>query len=189
MKPDLVHPRLLTIAIVATDAARMEMLRALLLRAGHAVVESADADVVLIDGMAEASAFDRPIVVPVVVIGLQDSDAAGLLPIDAGVEQIDAALRAVAVGLRVRVAGEPGPRGFEELRERLPHVLLTPRELDVLSAISAGLSNKAMARQLGISLHTVKFHVESLFRKLDVRTRAEAVAKGFERRTTQTIDL
>ena len=185
MKPDLVHPSLLAIAIVATGAARMEMLRALLLRAGHAVVESADADVVLIDGVAEASAFDTP----VVIIGLQDSDAAGLLPIDAGADQIDAALRAVAVGLRVRVAGEPGPRGFEELRERSAHVLLTPRELDVLSAISDGLSNKAMARQLGISLHTVKFHVESLFRKLDVRTRAEAVAKGFERRITQTIDL
>ena len=57
-------------------------------------------------------------------------------------------------------------------------MLLTPRELDVLAAIGTGLSNKAIARQLGISLHTVKFHIESLFRKLGVRTRAEAVAKG-----------
>jgi DNA-binding CsgD family transcriptional regulator len=78
---------------------------------------------------------------------------------------------------------------FEELRERVPHVLLTPRELDVLGAISDGLSNKGMARTLGISLHTVKFHVESLFRKLGVRTRAEAVAKGLERRASETVDL
>jgi DNA-binding NarL/FixJ family response regulator len=61
-------------------------------------------------------------------------------------------------------------------------VLLTPRELDVLTAIGTGLGNKAIARELGISLHTVKFHIESLFRKLGARTRAEAVAKGLERR-------
>jgi DNA-binding NarL/FixJ family response regulator len=185
VKPDPVHPPLLSIAIVAPDATRLEMLRALVVRAGHAIVESTSADVVLIDGAGEASAFDRPMV----IIGAHEGDAAGSLPTDASAAQIDAALRAVAVGLVVRAAGEPGPRGFEELRERTPHVLLTPRELDVLAAISDGLSNKAMARQLGISLHTIKFHVESLFRKLGVRTRAEAVAKGFERRVMETIDL
>jgi DNA-binding NarL/FixJ family response regulator len=58
--------------------------------------------------------------------------------------------------------------------------LLTPRELDVLHAIMDGLTNKLIARQLDISLHTVKFHVESVFRKLGVRTRAEAVAKALE---------
>lgn len=67
--------------------------------------------------------------------------------------------------------------------------MLTPREAEILSAISAGLSNKAIARRLAISQHTVKFHVESLFRKLHVRTRAEAVAKGIERRRDETIEL
>jgi DNA-binding CsgD family transcriptional regulator len=38
-------------------------------------------------------------------------------------------------------------------------------------------------------LHTVKFHVESLFRKLDAGTRAEAVAKGLARRRAETVDL
>ena len=84
---------------------------------------------------------------------------------------------------------EPRSRGFEELAERAAGVLLTPRELDVLAAIGTGLSNKAIARQLGISLHTVKFHIESLFRKLGVRTRAEAVAKGLERRAGETVEL
>jgi DNA-binding CsgD family transcriptional regulator len=66
---------------------------------------------------------------------------------------------------------------------------LTPRELDVLAAIADGDTNKAIARRLGISLHTVKFHVESVFRKLGARTRTEAVAKATERRRYDTITL
>jgi DNA-binding NarL/FixJ family response regulator len=60
--------------------------------------------------------------------------------------------------------------------------LLTPREVEVLGAIGQGLTNKAIARKLGISLHTVKFHIESLFRKLGARPRTEALAKAAERR-------
>jgi len=70
--------------------------------------------------------------------------------------------------------------GFAAAREA--DELLTPRELEVLGAIGEGLTNKAIARRLGISLHTVKFHVESLFRKLGARTRTEALAKASERR-------
>jgi DNA-binding NarL/FixJ family response regulator len=54
--------------------------------------------------------------------------------------------------------------------------------MEVLGAIGEGLTNKAIARRLGISLHTVKFHVESVFRKLGARTRTEALAKAAERR-------
>jgi two-component system, NarL family, nitrate/nitrite response regulator NarL len=50
----------------------------------------------------------------------------------------------------------------------------------VLAALGKGLSNKAVARQLGISPHTVKFHVEALFRKLGAGSRAEAVVKGLK---------
>jgi DNA-binding CsgD family transcriptional regulator len=70
--------------------------------------------------------------------------------------------------------------GFAAVREA--DELLTPRELEVLGTIGEGLTNKAIARRLGISLHTVKFHVESLFRKLGARTRTEALAKAAERR-------
>lgn len=70
--------------------------------------------------------------------------------------------------------------GFAAASE--PDALLTPRELEVLGAIGEGHTNKAIARKLGISLHTVKFHVESLFRKLGARTRTEALAKAAERR-------
>ncbi|HEU4350268.1 MAG TPA: helix-turn-helix transcriptional regulator [Burkholderiales bacterium] len=72
--------------------------------------------------------------------------------------------------------------GFAAAPEAEPRALLTPRELEVLGAIGEGLTNKAIARRLEISLHTVKFHVESLFRKLGARTRTEALAKAAERR-------
>ena len=53
---------------------------------------------------------------------------------------------------------------------------LTPRELDVIAAMADGASNKAIARRLGISFHTVKFHVAAVLAKLDADTRTEAVA-------------
>ena len=59
----------------------------------------------------------------------------------------------------------------------------------MLAAIGDGLGNKAIARKLDISLHTVKFHIESLFRKLGARSRAEAVAKGLARRKKEIINL
>src|SRR5262249_38053498 len=117
-----------------------------------------------------------------------DHHHAGHLPATASAEQIDAALRAVAAGL---IVGHPlhSSGGFRELPERPVADLLTPRELEVLAAISEGSSNKAVARKLGISLHTVKFHVESLFRKLGARTRAEAVARGLEKRNAETVQI
>jgi DNA-binding NarL/FixJ family response regulator len=79
------------------------------------------------------------------------------------------------------VVDAPQP-GFAAALEAEPRALLTPRELEVLGAIGEGLTNKAIARRLEISLHTVKFHIESLFRKLGARTRTEALAKAAERR-------
>ncbi len=120
-----------------------------------------------------------------------EESAANVVLLDgaATASQIEAALQAAATGSPARVVAPARPRGFEELSERVANVLLTPRELDVLTAIGAGLGNKAIARELGISLHTVKFHIESLFRKLNARTRAEAVAKGLERRAGETVEL
>jgi DNA-binding CsgD family transcriptional regulator len=55
-------------------------------------------------------------------------------------------------------------------------VALTPRELEVLALLAEGASNKAIARRLGISAHTAKFHVASLIDKLDAVSRTDAVA-------------
>src|SRR5262245_55995616 len=58
------------------------------------------------------------------------------------------------------------------------HARLTRRELEVLGAMADGASNKAIARRLGSSFHTVKFHVAAILAKLDADSRTEAVAKA-----------
>jgi len=55
---------------------------------------------------------------------------------------------------------------------------LSTREIAVLTAMADGRSNKEIARRLGISFHTVKFHVASILEKLEVDTRTEAVIKA-----------
>lgn len=55
---------------------------------------------------------------------------------------------------------------------------LTPRELEVLAAMADGASNKAIARRLGISFHTAKFHVAAILEKLDADSRTEAVLEA-----------
>lgn len=57
----------------------------------------------------------------------------------------------------------------------LPAEPLTPRELEVLQLLAQGLPNKAIAERLGVSSHTVKFHVNAILSKLGARSRTEAV--------------
>jgi DNA-binding CsgD family transcriptional regulator len=91
-----------------------------------------------------------------------------------------AALLADVPGLRLAAPGEPADVRLVAARDRPqePDVALTPRELDVLALIAEGASNKAIARRLGISVHTVKFHVASLLDKLDADGRTEAVTQA-----------
>jgi DNA-binding CsgD family transcriptional regulator len=60
-------------------------------------------------------------------------------------------------------------------------ILLTPRELEVLALLAEGMSNKAIARRLGISVHTAKFHVGAVMDKLDAVGRTDAVAHAVRR--------
>lgn len=97
-----------------------------------------------------------------------------LLAREASPDQVGAALVAVTRGLvcldatfQQEPAAAP-PRG----------PALTPRERQVLERLAAGLANKEIAQALGVSEHTVKFHLGSLFAKLDVATRTEAVTAG-----------
>lgn len=110
-----------------------------------------------------------------------DPRVAALLPRDAAPALLQAALQAVAAGLVVRMPGAIAPSfapAAEDEARTAPHALLTPRELEILAVVGEGLSNKQVARRLGISAHTVKFHLEAVFAKLGVGRRAEAVAKG-----------
>jgi DNA-binding NarL/FixJ family response regulator len=103
----------------------------------------------------------------------------GVVPPDAPSEELGAAVAAVAQGLTVfpkdlveRLLEEPAA-AVEELSEPL-----TARESEVLDLLGGGLSNKMIARELHISEHTVKFHISSLYSKLGVSNRAEAVSQG-----------
>ncbi len=88
-------------------------------------------------------------------------------------------------GLRLATPGEAAkvamvsrePRPARDVAE----VELTPRELDVLTLLAEGASNKTIARQLGISVHTAKFHVGSILDKLDATGRTDAVAHAARR--------
>jgi DNA-binding CsgD family transcriptional regulator len=180
----LAAARRLRVSIYTENPIRRSELRRIVIDAGHDVADLPEAaDVLLCDGDCP-STEGRPFV----TLGSTDTDPAGLLPRDANATQIDAALRAVAVGLIVRPQAA-AETGFAAMKETDLRTLLTPREIEVLSAISEGLTNKVIARRLNISLHTVKFHIESLFRKLGVRTRTEAVAKASERRRIDTVEL
>lgn len=94
-----------------------------------------------------------------------------------------ATLLGSVAGLRVAA---PGETATATVMARDPRVMpvdiaLTQRELDVLALMAEGASNKMIARQLNISVHTVKFHVGSLLDKLDATGRTDAVAHAARR--------
>jgi len=166
----------LRVRVHATDPVRRRGLAAMLEAAGHVLTDDTP-DVELCDMDRGASKLPRESEAPVLALtnGSPAGSPAGVLTPDASAEQLDAALRAVFAGLLVRSPTTPDARGFAPA-EDMP--LLTPREREILALVGEGLSNKSMARRLGISVHTVKFHLEALFNKLDATSRAEAVAKG-----------
>ena len=98
----------------------------------------------------------------------------GILPTDVSAEELTAAVHALSQGLIVGTA----TLLFESESEPLARGPLTDRELEVLGLLSKGLANKQIAVALGISEHTVKFHVSSIYTKLNVTNRTEAVRAG-----------
>ena len=98
----------------------------------------------------------------------------GVLPTDASAEELTAAIHALAQGLIVGTS----TLLFESESEPLSHGPLTDRESEVLGLLAKGLANKQIAVALGISEHTVKFHVSSIYAKLNVTNRTEAVGEG-----------
>ena len=88
-------------------------------------------------------------------------------------------------GLRLAAPGEPAAAVIvsrdRETAGSASDFELTPRELDVLALLAEGASNKMIARRLGISVHTAKFHVGSLLDKLDATGRTDAVAHAARR--------
>lgn len=112
--------------------------------------------------------------------------ARALLRRDVGPEQLVAALTAVTQGLTViepafapALWSQPERSPFSPDTETPPLIEpLTPRELEVLRLLADGLPNKTIARRLGISEHTVKFHVNAILGKLGAAGRTEAVVRA-----------
>jgi two-component system nitrate/nitrite response regulator NarL len=105
--------------------------------------------------------------------------ANGLLLREASADRLVTALVAVSQGLTVLDQGIAG--AVRPSRDLTPTPLadeLTPRELEVLQLMAEGLSNKAIAYQLDISEHTVKFHVNAILGKLGAQSRTEAVVRA-----------
>ncbi|WP_180540537.1 response regulator transcription factor [Nevskia soli] len=102
--------------------------------------------------------------------------ARGVLPHGASSREIGLAIEAVAAGLIVT-----HPEALDSANGAIPAATpgpLTHREIEVLRMLSEGLANKEIAWRLKISEHTVKFHVSSLFQKLNASSRTEAVTMG-----------
>lgn len=110
----------------------------------------------------------------------RDSGAAGFLHRGGDAEQLAAGLRAVASGLLVfepefatpEVLRTPPDEVDEEIEP------LTPREMEVLQYLAQGVTNRAIGYELQISEYTVKFHVNSIMRKLAAQSRTEAVVRA-----------
>ena len=98
----------------------------------------------------------------------------GILPTEASAEELTAAVHALSQGLIVGTS----TLLFESESEPLSHGPLTDRESEVLGLLAKGLANKQIALALSISEHTVKFHVSSIYAKLNVTNRTEAVREG-----------
>ena len=105
-----------------------------------------------------------------------------VLPRQATAAEILAAIGAVAAGLVVLHPDEvPALRPAAAPATTTHDELLTARETEILTMLAEGLGNKLIAARLGISGHTVKFHVASIFAKLGAGTRTEAVTIGLRR--------
>jgi len=121
---------------------------------------------------------ERSVVIP------EDPETAwGILPVSATNEQLEAAIRAIAAGLST---GTPALVSFHQdgtiENQEDPLVdPLTNRELEVLQLLARGMANKQIALELGISEHTVKFHISSIYTKLGAGNRTEAVRLGVRR--------
>ena len=155
--------------------------------------EAPEADVLVLTSPDYLSDLDED--APAILLLTDDQSAAaqlmdlpvwGVLSLDASPEELSAAVRALGEGLW---AGSPALLG--NLLERQSVSMLeagdpivdplTAREHEVLQLAAEGLANKQIALSLSISEHTVKFHLSSLYAKLGVTSRTEAVRAGVRR--------
>lgn len=195
MSPNPPRPTLtpLRVAVLSDDALLRAALASLIEQGGVEVTPPARAEVVLFDPGADETkiagklAAVDDLTAPALVLVPDaatariafEAGASGVLLRDRVGSDLVSALSAVRSGLRVldvALGDELLPR-----RSRTPAAPLEPltaREQEVVSLMAQGLSNRLIARRLGISEHTAKFHIGRILDKLDAGTRTEAVVRA-----------
>ena len=169
-------------------------------------LEELEPDVVLL----ELGSPDEPLVIPAergalpAIVLLADGGESGwvadtlrggvlaMLPRAASADEIVAAVSSAAAGLvsihpafleSLVASPVANAEAIDVAAPRAGHVRgeLTPREVEILRMLAEGLANKQIAARLGISEHTVKFHIASVYAKLGASSRTEAVRIGAQR--------
>jgi DNA-binding NarL/FixJ family response regulator len=146
-------------------------------------------DVAIVDDAAPLVAL--PLGTPIVLLsdrhGEGTPDVVATLRADADPILIGAAARLAAAGYRItegagdasapllRESGSNAASDSDDIGGGLP-IHLSPREAEVLALLAEGAPNKAIARRLDISVHTVKFHVAAILVKLGAANRTDAIA-------------
>ncbi|THF69647.1 response regulator transcription factor [Deinococcus sp. Arct2-2] len=178
-------------------AVRSGMLRAgvesLLGAAGVLVVLNGEADVLIVDDawLADPDALADALADSGAIVAMGSGNWANLLPeltgggwailsADATPAELLAGVLGAAAGLVVLPPAlfQAAELDSEDTDTPPSDVTLTPREHDVLVLLAEGLSNKRAARELGVTESTIKFHVQAVYSKLGVQSRAGAVARG-----------
>lgn len=175
------------VRVVVNSAVARAGFTALLGAAGFPISEDAGVWVVDDSALGDLSVLDdAPAVVAVGSVAwaslLPDLLDGGWAALDADATQAEliAGVLGAAAGLVVLPPGQVLTAPDDELSFDDLNVSLTPREREVLALLSEGLSNKRAARQLGVSESTVKFHVQAVYSKLGVQSRAAAVTRGIQ---------
>ncbi|GAA0500571.1 response regulator transcription factor [Deinococcus depolymerans] len=190
-------PHLPTVQVAVASAVLAAGMQAILAAGGlRGPADGGPADVLIVDDawLADPDALGGHPALVAIGSGvwaalLPDLSAGGwaALGADATPAELLAGVLGAAAGLAVlppALLPSPAPEAPTDLQDDdaagVPagDVSLTPRERDVLALLAEGLSNKRAARDLGVSESTVKFHVQALYSKLGVQSRAGAVARG-----------
>jgi DNA-binding CsgD family transcriptional regulator len=139
------------------------------------VDEERAADVIVTDHVGSLSGPSILIADDMMKTAVLNGEIRAFLPTSLDADLLRAVIRVVSAGFTISETDDA--RGPSDASE----IVLTARENEVLSLIAQGASNKSIARELAISLHTAKFHVASVLAKLGARNRADALAIAIRR--------
>ena len=115
---------------------------------------------------------------PVATVSAAGAD--GMLPTGSSSRQVANAVRAVVDGMPAIVMATKPPRPSHDPGVELRVRTLSNRERELLGLLASGWSNRRIAQECFLSLHTVRTHVQSILVKLGVHSKLEAVAFAYE---------